>query len=163
MKNRLRLLVTLLIYCCFSLTAIPVQAASNPIALAKPLFQTPPPTATPAYNWNQPTRAFPTETLNLFTQTSQAQLTQIAGSFTPTIVTPTPTATSSFTAIPTEATLTPTIVTPEPTSTRPVYGESRLLIGSDRYAKSNYWAIPLGVLFTIALVGAGIVILTKRR
>ena len=53
--------------------------------------------------------------------------------------------------------------TPEPTSTRGIIGEGYSLIKSDRYEKTNYWVIALGLLATFVLVGIGILFFTKPK
>lgn len=165
MNNRMRLLIILLIFCCLSLTAITVQAANRSIIMMQAATATPTPyrSSTPVYNWTTPTSGLITPTPNFSTQTSQAQLTQTASFFTPTVATTTPTETANFTETPTATVFTPTPLTSEPTRTLQIVGESRLLIGTDRYNKSNYWAIPLGVVSVFLLVAAGLVILTKRH
>lgn len=164
MKDRTKLQVVMLLFLCVFLEAVIVSAAIKPSGVyLGTSTATPYLTSTPVYIWNQPTSISPTVASIFVTQTSQAQLTQIAGTLTPESLAPDPFVTYSLPESSVETTLTPTPMTPKPTPTRLIVGEGRLLIGTDRYDKSDYWAIALGLVTTLALIAIGMVIFTKRH
>ena len=161
--KRIKLLLVLLIFCCYCLAAISVKAANKPKIFYLPTSTEMFRSATPIYNWNLPVDVTRTMTPNFFTQTIQSQNTNIAASITPTPYTPNPTETEFMTETPTVVSTIQTTEPPESTSIPVIVGESRLLIKSDRYEKNNYWAIPIGVIATFVLIAAGTLVLTKRR
>ena len=164
MKNRLLLQVMVVIFFCFCVRAVTANAASMPSVIYQVTSTaTPYRSSTPVHDWIQPPGLTPTLTPNFVTQTSQAQLSQTASALITMTLTPSSTVTENLAPTVVEATITPTSVTLEPTTTRAILGESRMLIGSDRYDKSNYWAIPLGLISTLAVIAVGIVILSKRH